>query len=464
MSRITWKKEENSMKANLYRACLLLLLGASVSSVVWAQAPEPNSPAPLLTLDEAIRIATGNNREIRISTLEIAKAKETVAQARTNYLPKLDTYVLAGSPLQPLNFRVPAGSFGTYPATGPIPAKDSNIHSPERFGAFIYGSATQPLTQIHKVNLAVYQARLGIDLAREGSRAQEQETARQVKEAYYQVAQLQAQVAGAKAFVQALMELSTLTERRLVQQTVLESDSLSVNAKLKQQRYQLLTSQHALELQRQNLNRLLGRDLRTPFSVEMQPFGELAEWDLETARKQALQQRPELHEARLQTKIAQMDVRRERAKYIPDLSLQVGYLGFQNVNFLPQNAGSAGFVLQWQPFDWGYKKHRIRELKATTDQKATAEQDVEQRVLLDVEDKFRKLGEARMLLDAQTDQRKAEQVRFREITDHYNQQSALLSDLLQQQAATSQAEAQYQQALAGLWTARAEFDKAIGME
>ena len=452
------------MKANLFRACLLLLLGASVVSAVWAQALEPNSPAPLLTLDEAIRIATGNNREIRISTLDIAKAKETVAQVRTNYFPKLDTYVLAGSPLQPLNFRVPAGTFGTYPATGPIPGKDSNIHSPVRFGAFVYGSAAQPLTQIHKINLAVHQARLGIDLSKEGLRAQEQETARQVKVAYYQVAQLQAKVDSAKAFVKALIELSSLTEQRFVQQIVLESDSLSVNSKLKQQRYQLLTAQDALEVQKQSLNHLLGRDLRTPFSVEMQPFGELAEWDLETARKQALEQRPEIREARLQTKVAQMDVRRERAKYIPDLSFQVGYLGFQNVNFLPQNAGTAGFVLQWQPFDWGYKKHRVRELRATTEQKATAEQDIEQRVLLDVEDKFRKLAEARMLLDAQTDQRKAEQVRFREITNRYTQQAALLSDLLQQQAATSQAEAQYQQALAGLWTARAEFVKAIGME
>jgi outer membrane protein len=464
MSPMTWKHKMNGMKASLYRAWFLLWLAAIAGSVVRAQAPDPDSRAPLLTLDEAIRIATSNNRDIHISTLDIVKAKETVAQVRTNYLPKLDTYVLAGSPLQPLNFRVPAGTFGTYPATGPIPAKDSNIRSPERFGAFLYGSAAQPLTQIHKVNLAVHQARLGIDLSKEGLRAQEQETIRQVKEAYYKVAELQAQVASAKAFVQAMMELSSLTERRLVQQTVLESDSLSVNSKLKQQRYQLLTAQDAFEVQKQNLNRLLGRDLRTPFAVEMQPFGELAEWDLQTARKQALEQRPELREARLQTKIAQMDVRRERAKYIPDLSLQVGYLGFQNVNFLPQNAGSVGFVFQWQPFDWGYKKHRISELRATTDQKATAEQDAEQRVLLEVEDKFRKLEEARMLLDAETDQRQAEQVRFREVTNRYNQQSALLSDLLQQEAATSQAEAQYQQALAGLWTARAEFEKAIGME
>ena len=334
-------------------AFLFLLLQLIPFSASRAQTPDAETSAPLLTLDDAIHIASGANREIKISTFDIIKATEVVAQTRTNYLPRLDANVLAGAPLQSLNFRVPAGSFGTYAATGPIPSKDSNIHSPVRFGAFLNASAAQPLTQIYKVNLAVKQAGLGVDLAKEGLRLQNQDTVRQVKEAYYLVAQLQAQVGSARASVQALTELSTLTEQRLAQETVLQSDSLSVKAKLKQQRYQLLATQDALELQKQSFNRLLGRDLRTPFSVEMQPFGELAEWDLEAARKQALEQRPELREASLQTKIAAMDVRRERAKYIPDLSFQVSYLGFQNVNFLPQNVGTAGFLFQWQPFDWG---------------------------------------------------------------------------------------------------------------
>jgi len=452
------------MKLISYRPWLLLLLGLTAFPVVWAQVTGGDTAAPLLTLDEALRIAVRGNRDIQISGLNVTKAQELVTQARTNYLPNFQTFVLAGWPLQSVNFTIPAGTLGTFPATGPIPAKNTPIQSPVQFGALISGSATQPLTQIYKVSLAVEQARLGIGLAKEGLRGQEQETARQVKEAYYQVAQLQAQVASAKAAVQALIELSKLTEQRLSQETVLASDSLSVNAKLKQQRYQLLVAQDAFEVQKQNLNRLLGRDLRTPFSVEMPPFGTLAEWDLEAARKQALEQRPELGEARFQTKIAHMDVRRERAKYIPDFGVQVGYLGFQNMTFLPQNGGYAGFVFQWQPFDWGYKKHRIVELKATTEQKALAEQDAEQRVLLEVEDKFRKLGEARMLLEAQADQREAEQVRLREVTNRYNQQAALLSDLLQQQATVSQAEAQYQQALAGFWTARAEFERAIGSE
>lgn len=457
--------KRRALETLLSRVSLILWLQLTLLSVAWAQTPDTSATtAPLLTLDEAIRIASGTNRDIHISKIEIIKAQEIVAQAKTNYLPKLDANVLAGVPLQPLNFRVPAGSLGTYPATGPIPATDTNIHSPVRFGAFVNASATQPLTQLFKVNLAVKQARLGIDLAKEGVRAQSQDTVRQVKEAYYQVAELQAQVASARAAVLSLSELSTLTEQRLAQETVLLSDSLTVKAKLKQQRYQLLTAEDAFELQKQNLNRLLGRELRTPFSVEMLPFGELVEWDLDTARKQALEQRPELRGARLQTKIAELDVRREHAKYIPDLSLQASYLGFQNVNFLPQSTGAAGFAFQWQPFDWGYKKHRIAELKATTEQKATTESDIEQRILLDVEEKFRKLEEARILLDAQTDQREAELARLGEVTNRYNQKAALLSDLMQQQAAVSQAEAQYQQALAGFWTARANFEKAIGVE
>src|SRR6202795_1689797 len=382
------RTERRTLKTFSSRVSLILWLQLTVLSVGWAQTPDTSTTTgPLLTLDEAIRIASGTNRDIHISKIEIIKAQETVAQTKTNYLPKLDANVLAGAPLQPLNFRVPAGSFGTYPGIGPLPGKDSNIHSPVRFGAFVNASAAQPLTQLFKVNLAVKQARLGIDLAKEGLRAQRQETAREVKEAYYQVAELQAQVTSARAAVRSLGELSTLTEQRLGQETVLLSESLTVKAKLKQQRYGLLLAEDSFELQKQNLNRLLGRELRTPFSVEMLPFGELVEWDLDTARKQGLEQRAELRGAPVQNKIAELDVRREHAKYIPDLSFQVSYLGFQNVNFLPQSAGTVGFQLQWQPFDWGYKKHRIAELKATTEQKATTERDVEQRVLLDVEEK-----------------------------------------------------------------------------
>jgi outer membrane protein TolC len=453
-----------NMHRIMLRACLLLLLSATALPKARAQATDADSAPPLLTLEEALRIALDNNRDVQISELSVAKARDGVAEAKTNYLPKLDANALAGIPMQQLKFTIPAGSLGSYPSTGPIPGKDAVIHSPVRLSAFINASAAQPLTQLYKVKLSVQESRLGIDLASEQVRAQQQEIRRQVKEAYYQLAQTQPQVESAEAVIRYLAELSKLAEQRLKVQTALASDSLTVKAKLKQQQYQLLTLQDSIEVQKQNLNLLLGRDLNTQFSIEEEPIADDAELDLETARKQALEQRPEVREAHLEIKVAQLDVRRERAEYIPNVSLAVNYLSFQNTNFLPQNAGSAGLQVQWQPWDWGYKKHRVAELASTTKQKVLTEQDTEQHVLLDVDNTFRKLEEARVLLEAQAETREADKEKLREMTDRYKQQTALLSELLQQQSSVSQADAQYTQALQGFWTARAEFEKAIGAQ
>jgi outer membrane protein TolC len=120
--------------------------------------------------------------------------------------------------------------------------------------------------------------------------------------------------------------------------------------------------------------------------------------------------------------------------------------------------------LQWQPFDWGLKKHKIEELKSSSKQAALTAQDAEQQVLLDVNQKFRKLMETRALLDTQAAVQETEREKLRVMMNQYQQKSALLADLLQQQALVAQADNQYQQALAGFWTAKAGFDHAVGRD
>jgi outer membrane protein TolC len=99
---------------------------------------------------------------------------------------------------------------------------------------------------------------------------------------------------------------------------------------LSQQRYQLLTLRDTLDTQKESLNRLLGRDLDTPFVVEAEPLPKPDEIDLAEARKQAISQRAEIRQARLQTEKAEVEVRRQRAEYIPDLSVNFTYLSFPN--------------------------------------------------------------------------------------------------------------------------------------
>ena len=104
-------------------------------------------------------------------------------------------------------------------------------------------------------------------MAREKLRQQTQETAQQVKQAYYQLTQIQSQISSADVSLKYLEELSAYTERNLAQETVLKSEVLGVRAKLSQQQYQLLTLHDNLDTQKEALNRLLGRDLRTAFSA-----------------------------------------------------------------------------------------------------------------------------------------------------------------------------------------------------
>jgi outer membrane protein TolC len=271
-------------------------------------------------------------------------------------------------------------------------------------------------------------------------------------------------VAAAEASLSALVELGGLTERRLAEETVLKSDLLSVKAKTSQQRLQLLTLRDGIATSKESFNRLLGRDLRTEFSVEPLPAPSVEELDLETARAKALEQRPEIREAKLQVEKAGLDIRRERAEYLPNLSVQLSYLSFANISFAPQNLTSAGFLFQWQPFDWGQKHHKIEELKSAAAQADLASTDAGQQVLIDVGAQYRKLAEARALLEAQMAVQESEREKLRVVMQRFEQKAVLMADVLQQQAALAEADSQLSQAVSGFWTAEAAFRRALGEE
>jgi len=201
---------------------------------------------PLLTLQDAISMAVHDNRQVQISTLDITKATEATAEARTARFPQFNTYILAGSTLNDITFTIPRGTLGVYPAVGPLPGQDANISTSPTLAGVIFGSAAQPISQLYKIGLGIQESQLGEQLARENLRQTRQETAQQVRQSYYQLVQTQSQITSAEATLKYLTELSALTDRNLAEETVLKSDSLTVKAKLSQQRYQLLTLRDAL--------------------------------------------------------------------------------------------------------------------------------------------------------------------------------------------------------------------------
>ncbi|MGD0903321.1 MAG: TolC family protein [Terracidiphilus sp.] len=439
--------------------CAVLLF-----SICQAQQAQQPAAAPVLTLDEAIQTALKDNRQLQSAQLDVSKAQQATAEIGASRYPQFSADVLSGIALNPIHFTIPEGAIGDIPGIGPLPAENKDVTEPRRVTAIVHGSAVQPLTQLYKIDLGVRSSRIGEEFARQSLRQKRQELAEQVRDAYYQIVQAQGQVAAAEASLSALVELGGLTERRLAEETVLKSDLLSVKAKTSQQRLQLLTLRDGIATSKESFNRLLGRDLRTEFSVEPLPAPSVEELDLETARAKALEQRPEIREAKLQVEKAGLDIRRERAEYLPNLSVQLSYLSFANISFAPQNLTSAGFLFQWQPFDRGQKHHKIEELKSAAAQADLASTDAGQQVLIDVGAQYRKLAEARALLEAQMAVQESEREKLRVVMQRFEQKAVLMADVLQQQAALAEADSQLSQAVSGFWTAEAAFRRALGEE
>jgi outer membrane protein TolC len=451
----------NEILCRFLHSCVGILLAICLTSTS-ASAGDAADTAPTLTLDDAIQLAMKGNRILKVADLEVAKSEEVFASARTHRLPAISTSAFASQLLTPIDFTFSQGAFGTYPGIGPVPAQNTNIRTPLRPVFHIEAEAVQPILQLYKINLGLQSQAVAIAVNREQYRAQRQLLANNVKQAYYAVLQSESAVQTANSSLQEFQELDRIVSKRLSQESALKSDSLDVKAKLADQRYRLAQLDHRLRSQKEYLNNLLGRDIRTEFQTQPVPPLAPVETSLTDAQQTALAHRPEIKVAELTTEQADYARRIARAEYLPDLGFGIRYLSSFNVNMLPSNIAMAGFDLKWEPWDWGRRRHDVSVKKLTLEQSQQQLQETQNKVLLEVNDNFRKLQEDRLMLDACEIAREAAHEKLRVITSRYSENAVLISDVLQQTASVASAEDNYQQALLAFWAAKADFEKSLG--
>ena len=431
---------------------------------VGSLAQQVTQESPILTLDDAVSIALANNRLVKNSALEAQKFDFQVSTMRSKRLPHFQFSILGGELLQPFDFTFAKGTFGTYPGTGPIPSTDAKVHTPARLTAFMNGSIDQPLSQLYKIGLGIRATELGREVAKEDVRAERQKIAAEVRSAYVELVATQAAVAAAGEAVRTLQEAQRVTLRYVSEKTVLKGDALEVDARLIKAQYDSSVAENGLATQHEHLNQLLGRDLVTPFRVDFMPEEDATTLSLDEVRQQARENRPEIRQAHLKEKEADYDRRIAKAEYIPDFGLAISYTGIQNVQVLPTNVAVAGFALTWEPFDWGRKRNRIREKSNTLAQARNGAQETESQVGVEVGAKYRKWKEASLLLKATRTGHEAAAEQFRVTSNKYQEQAALVRDLLQAQAKSSETAFQYQQALSSYWSSLADLRRAMGEE
>jgi outer membrane protein len=443
---------------------ILRALGLLLPLLFWvavqAQQSAPGS-GESLTLEQAIDLAIRNNRSIKIAQLAMDRSDEEISAAKTYRLPLLHAYTLVSGNLARNELQVQNPAASIFPGLGSF----FTLNVERRPTAIFATSVIEPLSQQYRIGLRIKQASLSRNVAQAKLRLQREETIDQVKKAYYAILQTKSALSSVREAVKFYKEMNKVTGDYLTQQVVLKADLLVVQTRLARAEYEELDLSNRLATQKEQLNNLFGRDVSTLFEAAGVPDFSPFETDLTAARKIALERRPEVQEARLGVEQATLERRIKKSEYIPDVSAGFTYLTARNFDpAIPKNFANLGIVVSWEFFDWGRKKHQLAAIDMTIEQARAGLRETENLVRIEVGEKFRKLrlsGQA--LCVAKLEQDSARE-NLRVSAGKYRFQTVMLSEVLQSQASLAEASHKYQQALLEFWTAKAEFEKALGGE
>lgn len=445
------------------RIVLLIALAILTGNVCAAYG---QSGARTLTLDEAIDIAIRNNRSAKNAQLEADRSSDKLAALKTRRLPGLKVSGLINQPLTTFDTTFEQGVFGTYQGIGPIPSETTSITSSTNTSALMVAQITQPITQLKRIGLQIKQQELAREISDAARQATNQTIVNEVKRAYYAILQTQGAADAAEEAVKLYKELDRVTGEYVVQQVALKTDQMNVQTKLAEAEYHVMSLKNVLSSQKEQLNNLLGRDVGTEFVI-VEGFDTaqvmMRETSLTEARQRALQQRPEVREARLRMQQAALDVRAKKTEFIPDVSLTLTYAStFNYSNFVPRSVTGLGVQIEWEVFDWGRRKHEVGEKARVVSEADNDLQQTQNQVVMEVNNKFRTLQESCQMIRIARLAQTAARADVQMVSYKYRLEAVLLKDVLQAQTTLADANANYQKALLSFWTAKADFEKALG--
>ena len=417
----------------------------------------------MLTLDRAIELSLQANRKLDNASLEVQKAGDSLAAARTQYLPSLNFEAFGSYNLTPQEYTYNRGILGTYTGIGPIPSVDTRVPSQSGVSTTLSASITQPIAQLYRIGLMVDQHDIQQSMASQQLRSRRQDLVKQVKQQYYEILKTQSALQASEDSILFYRELAQLVGRYVKEKVALDYQRLETEARLAKAEHTARSERNALQTQQEKLNNLLGRDVKTPFQVSTTEIAVGQPLEQSAAEASALAQRPDIHEAKLKLAQAQTGYKIKRSEYLPDLNLQMRYSRFLNVDFIPEQEWAVGLQLKWEFYDWGRKSHDLAGKTVGVTQAQNDVRDTEAQVLIEVDSRLRELQEARELVKVTQLSVAAAREKLRVTMNLYRQKSALLKDVLQAQSDLTDANSEFQNALLSLWTAQAQLDKALGV-
>lgn len=446
-----------------HRLCFVAFAVATAFPAAVHAQQDYSLAAPVLTLDEAVALALKGNYGVQNATLGVQKAGASVDAVKTNRLPSLQLDAALNYSILKQPYTIPQGAFGDYPIIGPIPGNDTTLASIDGPYAVVSVGVTQPILQQYRIGMLVDQAAMDDSIASQNLRGREQDVVKSVKQQYYEILKTENTLEATEASIAFYRELVKLVDNYVKQQVAQEYELLDTQARLARAQHNAQGQRNALITQKERLNNLLGRDVKTPFRVAQQPLASRAGYpSMADAESIAIAQRPDVQEKVYRLRQAETGARITKSEYIPYLNAVMNFSQLFNVDFVPNTMWSVGLQLRWDIWDWGKKSNDLTKKKAEISQAENDLTDSKQQVAIEVDSRMRELEQAQQLVKVTEISQAAATEKLRVLTNQYKEQSVLLKDLLQAESELADANAQHADAVLSAWNAQAQLDKALG--
>ncbi|HMG84199.1 MAG TPA: TolC family protein [Terracidiphilus sp.] len=439
----------------------LSLLGSLFGTRVVAQ---QSSPTPMrLTLEQAIDLALRQNHSIRLRSLSVEQMESKKDEARSNYLPQIKA---SGSTLhitELAGIQIPAGAFGSYPSTGPVPSRSLVIDQGSATGYTGGVGLEQPLTQLFRIHKANIAAKEDVLVAKTQLDQTQDAIALQVRQLYYNILINEQKLEASQDQLAAAQVKDEESRSDVARGNALEVSALQSKASILQAQQESLT----LRLQGNDLRRQLADTLGLPVNtpIDLDPGVAAAALNIPSradAVRIALDQNQDLKVARRTLAKAQAGLAAAKDAYIPDVTALSRYSYQSGVPFLVHNFGTFGFSLNYDLFDGGRREANVREARTEAHSAEVAVDKLQSEIEVQVQAIYDRIDELRQMVEV-AGQVVTVRTEAARLADRQFEQNAALSSVRSQtQADLAGATASLLEANCGLSLAEADLKRAIG--
>ena len=358
-----------------FYAAFLVLSHAAAQEPATQASPMPAAPTqtalqpgPVLTMDEALKIAEANAFDVKISESQYRQSKGRLNEIRGLTGPKLTTSASY------TRFDEASGSGGSSSGGGgQIDSKNASVQ------------LTMPLDLTGILGKGVAGASAGVKASAADLAASKNTLRLDVRSSYYDVLRAQALVSVAQQEVQNAQQAVTTEEQREAAGVSAHIDVLRLQTQLAQAQSDVISAQTGLAIAKENLNNTLGRPIETPFDVQDPSALPTVTSDENTLTQNALARRPEIQSIRYTRKELAWIRRAQEGGLMPSLNLSATY----NRNLDPgpsarDHSASATIGLSWPIFDSGVTHARVSQAREDERQAEIRQQQLELGISLEV--------------------------------------------------------------------------------